>query len=195
MIDDRQGAKQVHRFDPARAYLLDDETRETWLPASELFTLLDAPEHSRVVDFGAGTGHHTFKLAAARQDLRIFAVDEQVPMLDVLRERKAAFRAYNVEVIDAPEFAEMENVDAILAVNVLHELGEAALESLVAALDERGVALFADWNGGVERPVGPPRDHVYTLAEAKKRLANAGFIVHFERVMPYHYVLRARLYR
>jgi trans-aconitate methyltransferase len=59
-MDDRHGAKQPHRFDPARAAALDDDAREAWLPAEDLFALLDAPEHARVLDFGAGTGHLTF---------------------------------------------------------------------------------------------------------------------------------------
>lgn len=194
MDDDRAGAQQPHRFDPTRAHLLDDEAREEWLPAGDLFALLDIPEHARVIDFGAGTGHLTFRLAAARQDLTIYAVDEQVAMLERLRERKAHDRAKNVEVLDTAAFDELVDVDAILAVNVLHELGDAALESLAAALDARGVALFADWNA-IERPVGPPIAHVYSVAAAKKRLANAGFVVQTERVWRYHYVLRAGLYR
>jgi hypothetical protein len=54
--------------------------------------------------------------------------------------------------------------------------------------------LFADWNA-IERPVGPPRDHVYTVEQAKKRLADAGLIIRLERLFPYHYVMLATLYR
>ena len=193
-MDDRHGAKQPHRFDPARAAALDDDAREAWLPAPDIFALLDAPERARVVDFGAGTGHLTFKLAESRKDLHIFAFDEQEPMLQRLRERKALLNAANVQVIDPAGFAELQDVDAILAVNVLHELGDAALESLAESLDARGTVLVADWNA-IERPVGPPQDHVYSVDQAKKRLANAGLIVRLERLFPYHYVLLASLYR
>jgi len=165
------------------------------MPASDLFALLDPPERGRVVDFGAGTGYLTFKLARARHDVRVYAMDEQAPMLDRLRERVKSERVTNVEVIDPAAFADMENVDAILAVNVLHELSDASLESIVSALDDRGTALFVDWNAAIERPVGPPAAHVYTLDEAKKRLAAAGFIVGLERMLTYHYVVRASLYR
>jgi len=193
-MDGRHGAKQPHRFDPTRASALDDDAREAWLPAEDLFALLDAPEHARVVDFGAGTGHLTFKLAELRKDLHIFAYDEQEPMLERLRERKSLVHATNVEVLDPAGFADLEDVDAILAVNVLHELGDEALESLVESLDARGTVLFADWNA-IERPVGPPRDHVYTVEQAKKRLAEAGLVVRLERLFPYHYVMLATLYR
>ena len=165
------------------------------MPASDLFALLDPPERGRVVDFGAGTGYLAFKLAQARHDLRVYAMDEQAPMLDRLRERVKTERATNVEVIDPAAFAELENVDAILAVNVLHELSHRALESIVEALDDRGTALFVDWNATIERPVGPPAAHVYTLDQAKKRLASAGFIVGLERFLPYHYIVRVSLYR
>lgn len=47
----------------------------------------------------------------------------------------------------------------IIALNVLHELGDAALAAMPALLAPGGRAAFVDWNGDIERPHGPPRDH------------------------------------
>jgi hypothetical protein len=80
----------------------------------------------------------------------------------------------------------------VLALNVLHELGDAALDDVRALLTPDGVVLFVDWNADVERPVGPPRDHVYGVEDAVRRLEHAGFAVEVRAALPYHYTLAAR---
>ena len=56
-----------------------------------------------------------------------------------------------------------------------------------------GFALFVDWSAEVERPAGPPRDHVYSRSQAAERLTRAGFAVEPLPPLAYHYALRARL--
>jgi hypothetical protein len=51
---------------------------------------------------------------------------------------------------------------------------------------------WADWNAGFERPVGPPRDHVYTAAEARERMERVGLRIEREGTFKYHYALIAR---
>ena len=80
----------------------------------------------------------------------------------------------------------------MLALNVLHELGDEALRSLRALLKPDGSALLIDWNAHVERPAGPPADHVYSPAEARARLEKLGFQIELDRLFPYHYAFRAR---
>jgi hypothetical protein len=58
------------------------------------------------------------------------------------------------------------------------------LRSLIA---DGGKAAFVDWNADVDRPVGPPRDHVYSVADAEARLTGAGFGVVSLREFAYHY--------
>jgi len=54
-----------------------------------------------------------------------------------------------------------------------------------------GFALVIDWNADVDRPIGPPRDHVYSPAEAHRRLEVVGLRPRDEKRLAYHYVLRA----
>jgi len=63
---------------------------------------------------------------------------------------------------------------------------------MAALLKPGGSVLVIDWNAGVERPVGPPRDHVYTIAEAPERLERVGLRIAGERMFKYHYALIAR---
>jgi SAM-dependent methyltransferase len=193
MQNDRRGAKQPERFDPARAARLDDPARFTYLPPAEVLALLDALPGACVVDFGAGTGTYAIAIAGLRPDLDIVAVDEQPEMLALLREKLVADPVPNVEPVGDEALPKLRGrADRVLAVNVLHELGDVALRDLGALLSPDGRALFIDWSGEVERPVGPPRDHVYTVREARSRLEECNFRVADERRFAYHYALIAQ---
>lgn len=192
MADSRDGAKQPDRFDPKKAARLDDPARFAYLPPRQVFSLLDAPKDILVLDFGTGTGAYALPLAKARPDLTIIALDEQPKMLKLLRARLSAGSAPNVRpfLADSKGLAALRACAArILALNVLHELGDDAVRQLSTLLTARGRVLFIDWNGGVERPVGPPRDHVHTPAEAVRRLQRLGFKVLRKKLFRYHYAL------
>ncbi|HZA49196.1 MAG TPA: class I SAM-dependent methyltransferase, partial [Myxococcaceae bacterium] len=149
MKHDRHGAKQPHRFDPAKAPLLDDRARFEWVPPGEVFRLLDVPQGGVIVDFGTGTGTYAIELAAARPDVRMVALDEQQAMLDRLTAKLAARPLGNLEPMMARTGAARSlegRVDRVLGLNVLHELGDEALEELRVLLSPRGRAVFIDWN-------------------------------------------------
>jgi SAM-dependent methyltransferase len=192
MAHERHGAKQPNRFDPARAAILDDPARFAYVPVEDLLAMLDVPRSATLVDFGTGTGLYALEIARRRPDVRVVALDEQPPMLAHVRAAIARAGLDNVEAA-APEAlpALAGGVDRVLALNVLHELGDRALRDVRALLVENGKAVFVDWNAEVERPVGPPRDHVYGPGEAAERLAKAGFAVGERRMLAYHYALAA----
>src|SRR5690348_5781776 len=185
---DRHGARQPERFDPERAARLDDPARFEYVPPQEVARLLSLPPNAKLLDFGTGTGTYAIELARLRPDVEVFALDEQPAMLDLLREKLAAASLPNLKPLPAGQSDGLEGlIDRVLALNVLHELGDEALKSLRALLKPGGKALFIDWNAEVDRPVGPPRDHVYTPAEARARLESIGFKAEAERSFPYHY--------
>jgi SAM-dependent methyltransferase len=190
---DRHGARQPERFDPARAALLDDPRRFDYLPPAKILEMLDVPQGGVVIDFGAGTGAYSIEIACRRPDLTVVAFDEQPQMLEMLTAKPAAAELKNLKPVLATDAASlMATADRILGLNVLHELGDDALRGLAAMLKPGGRALFIDWNAEVDRPIGPPKDHVYTRAEAVKRLAQFGFAKVGERGLPYHYVVMVR---
>lgn len=191
--DDRHGARQRERFNPARAALLDDRSRFEYLPPDEIFNMLTAPAGGRVVDFGAGTGTYAVELARSRPDLEVIALDEQQEMLHLLRAKPAAQRLSNLSAVHTDEITTLNGTaDRVLALNVLHEVGDEALRAMAVLLKPSGTVLVVDWNAGVERPVGPPRDHVYTAAEARERMERMGLRIEGERIFKYHYSLAAR---
>ncbi len=192
-VDNRHGARQPERFNPERAAKLDDPARFQYLPLEEVATLLDIPAAGKVVDFGAGTGTYAIELARLRPDVEVFALDELPEMLDQLRAKPAAAVLTNLRPLLARDSSGLEKtIDRVLALNVLHELGDKALRELAALLKPDGAVLFIDWNAEAERPAGPPADHLYSPAEARERLEHTGFQIELERLFSYHYAFRAR---
>jgi SAM-dependent methyltransferase len=178
------------RFDPARAARLDDPARFAYLPPREIVRLLDLEPGARLIDFGTGTATYAIEIARARPDVAIFALDEQAAMLDLARAKIAAAGISSITPIDSAQSADLRgSADRVFALNVLHELGDRALADLGALLRPGGFALIVDWNGDVERPVGPPRDHVYGVDAARERLEAHGLRVRAASFFPYHYGL------
>jgi hypothetical protein len=64
-------------------------------------------------------------------------------------------------------------------------------ERLFALLKPRGRLVVGDWNGAIERSIGPHRDHVCTPAEARARLERAGLRVTEQPALPCHFVVTA----
>jgi len=148
-----------------------------------------------VVDFGTGTGTYAIELAKSRPDIRVIALDELQPMLDKVRQKLATEPLKNMEPVMArsPEASALVGkVDRVLALNVLHELGDAALGEVLALLKSSGGVLFVDWNAEAPRDYGPPKEHVYSPLEAQRRLEKAGFQVTGQKLFPHHYALVCR---
>jgi SAM-dependent methyltransferase len=190
---DRHGARQKERFNPERASKLDDPARFEYLPPAEVIRILDLPAGGTLADFGTGTGTYAIELARRRPDVEVFAVDEIPEMLDRLRAKPVAAALKNLKPMLIGEITGLANeIDRVLALNVLHELGDEALRDVAALLKPDGVAVFIDWNAQVERPAGPPADHVYNPAEARARLERLGFSILHEHAFRYHYAICAR---
>lgn len=175
--------------------MLDDPAREAWLPTPALLQILDAPQGSRVLDFGAGTGRYAIPLAELRSDLQVVAYDVQPEMVATVRARVLERGVHTLKAThDAAELTS-HSFDRALVVNVLHEIGDVDVRRIASLLQAGGVALFVDWDGGVTRDVGPPNDHVHTKAEATARLERLGFTGVRDAgtpQMPNHYVLSAK---
>jgi len=186
----RAGARQPERFNPAKAAALDDESRFSYLAPKDVLKLLSPKPGALVVDFGTGTGAYALALGRLRPDLKIAALDEQKEMLAKLKAKLKRLPHSNVVPVLSGTAAERGlagQAAGVLALNVLHELGDQPLRSLSALLAPGGRAAFIDWNAAVKRPVGPPKDHVYSPREASRRLKDFGFKILRRKLFAYHY--------
>ena len=100
---------------------------------------LPLEEDEFVADIGAGTGYFSFPIAARVPRGKVFAVDIQQEMLDIIESRKGAGAAGNVAGVlgaeDDPRLPDA-SVDLILIVDAYHEfsypfeMGKAMAKSL-----------------------------------------------------------------
>ena len=169
----------TEKFDPRNAAKLEIPERLVELPPANIIRLLDLHGDETVVDFGAGTGMYSIPVAAALPQGRLIAVDEQEVLLDMLRAKLAAQApAGRLEVVLATG-GRVPLPDGVASrlfmINVLHHVSDDpdALAEIVRLLvpGERLVTVeFAQ----MDRPVGPPNDHVLSRDEVRAALTGLG---------------------
>ncbi len=183
----------MKKFDPARAAVLDDADRLSYVDPAELLALLDIPRGGTIVDFGAGTGLYTIEIAERRPDVHVIALDEQPTMIQRIREKPRASRS-NIEARLPDMILERTGtIDRILGLNVLHELDDVDFTAMHALLAPGGRALLVDWNPEVERPRGPDAKHLYDADAARELLARFGFVAERAGAFRYHLGFICRL--
>lgn len=169
----------MKKFDPANSHKLERSERLEELPPAAIVRLLELDGSQTVVDFGAGTGMYSLPIAEALPNGALIAVDEHQELLDLLRDKleghPAASRITTALFADGRTPLPSGVADRLFMVNTLHHINhdEAALAEVVRLLTPGGLLLSVD-HARMERPVGPPNDHVLELDEARATLSGAG---------------------
>lgn len=170
----------AEKFDPKHAGKLENPERLIELPPAKLVELLRLTGAETVVDFGAGTGVYSIPLAAAVPAGRVLAVDEQAELLDRLRAKLASHHGAAVEaVLSEGGRVPLDDgvADRMLIVNVLHHVDDdpGALAEIRRLLAPGGLLVAAEF-ARMDRPVGPPNDHVLPLERVRALLTGAGLV-------------------
>lgn len=169
----------AEKFDPRNASKLENPERLVELPPANLVKLLDLTGAETVVDFGAGTGMYSLPIADAFPDGLLIAVDAQSELLDRLEAKLAAHApAGRVKVIlnESGRVPLPDGVaDRLLMINVLHHVYDEpeVLDEVVRLLAPGGLLVDAEF-ARMDRPVGPPNDHVLALADVRATLTGLG---------------------
>lgn len=169
----------TEKFDPARASKLENPERLAELPPANLVRLLELDGARTLIDFGAGPGMYTMALAEAFPGGTVIAVDEQDALLDRLRAKLAAHPpAGTVEVVlSAGGHVPLPDghADRVLMLNVLHHVDDdpAALAEVVRLMKPGALLLSVEF-ARMDRPVGPPNDHVLPFDEVRALIAGMG---------------------
>jgi ubiquinone/menaquinone biosynthesis C-methylase UbiE len=136
-----------------------------------------APD-AQVADIGAGTGYFTFRIAEAVPTGRVYAVDVQPEMLEVLHKRIERRAITNVTPVlgaeDDPKLP-AESLDAVLLVDAYHEFAHPfeMMQGIRRALRPGGRVFLIEYRGEDPRvPIKPL--HKMTQAQAITELEAVG---------------------
>ncbi len=169
----------AEKFDPKNAEKLENPDRLVEMPPARLVELLELTGAETVVDFGAGTGMYSIPVAEALPDGELIAIDEQGVLLARLRDKLAAHptagRVRLVVTSEAHVPLPDGAADRLFMINVLHHINDdpAAMAEVVRLIAPGGLMLAAEF-ARMERPVGPPNDHVLALDELRATLESLG---------------------
>ncbi|MBM3795131.1 MAG: class I SAM-dependent methyltransferase [Acidobacteria bacterium] len=171
----------------AGADWLERSERENEESPARAIKLLGLKKGMTVCDLGAGTGYYTARMSRLVGDAgKVYAVDIQPKMLELLRRRLASSGIRNVETIQGAE-AETNLPDAsqdmILLVDVYHEFSkpQEMLRSIHRALKPDGRLVLLEFRK--EDTSVPIRlEHKMSVDEVKMELEPEGFLI--EKVLP-----------
>lgn len=144
-----------------------------------------------VADFGSGNGYFVTPLAhSVAPDGKVFAIDIQRDMLDVVRAKSKLENLHNVEYIwsdlEQPEGSKLKNdfVNLILATNILHQSDqkEAIIKEAHRILRSDGHFALIEWEAGNQETsrLGPPNEMRVSKETAVHLFANQSFSVEKE---------------
>ncbi len=127
------------------------KSREREEQPRKLLEALQIKPKQQVCDFGCGNGYYTLPLARAVGPLgRVFAVDIQQEMLDLLEGRARPRGLENIEPVLAalnnPKLPQRQ-LDLVLMVDVYHELSQPTviLKAIYSSLNEKGRVVLVEF--------------------------------------------------
>ena len=133
-----------------------------------------------VADVGAGTGYFSFRISRVVPQGKVFAVDIQPEMLNVIEQRKKQLNAANVVAVRSTEKSVNlpdNSVDVVLFVDVYHEFEfpYEMMQSIVRALKPGGRVIQIEYRG--EDPEVPIKvSHKMTVKQARKEMEFVGLM-------------------
>ncbi len=141
---------------------------------------LKIPKGATVADIGAGSGYMTALLARqVGPGGKVYAIDIQARMLDLLRRNMAERKLSNVEpvlgAVDDPKLPPGV-IDLALMVDVYHEFSEPQkmLQGIKTGLKAGGRMVLIEYRG--EDPQVPIRpEHKMTIAQVRAEIEPEGF--------------------
>jgi SAM-dependent methyltransferase len=184
-------------FRPSNVARLEDPERLKWLPPAEIVARFGLRSGEAAADIGAGTGYFAVPMAARLAPGKLYAVDFQPEMLELLRARLAASGApANIELVRGEASASTlpdGSVDFALLANVWHELDhrERVLCEARRILRPRGRLAILDWRRDVSVPPGPPLDHRVPVQDTIGLLEANGWEIRETANWPFTYLVIA----
>ena len=134
-----------------------------------------------VADIGAGTGYYTFRMAKLVPEGKVYAVELQDELIDILNKKKNDSAVNNIEVVhgDTLSVNLPENtIDLAIMVDVYHELSwpREIIRSVSRSLKKDGKLLLVEYRG--EDPAVQIKPlHKTTVVQLTKEMLSNGFVL------------------
>lgn len=131
-----------------------------------------------VADIGAGTGYFSFRISPQVRQGKVYAVDIQPEMIDLLTLLKADYQADNLEPIlgtSTDPHLPQNSVDLALMVDTYHEFADPRemMQGIVQGLKPEGRVVLVEYRG--ENPLIPIKGlHKMTQAQVKREMQAIG---------------------
>jgi ubiquinone/menaquinone biosynthesis C-methylase UbiE len=145
------GREIAHVMSHFGASWLERTEREKEEEPAKLHGMLKLQSGMVVVDMGAGSGYHSFRMAPlVGEKGKVIAVDIQKEMLDIITKRMKKDGVKNIETVlgtvNDPKLKD-SSVDMILMVDVYHEFGEPyeMTEKMIKSLKPGGRLVFVEF--------------------------------------------------
>jgi len=183
--------RKPHLFDPKRIAILEMEDRKTWQHPERILAATEIKHHFVAADLGCGSG--VFTIPLSRKVKKVYGLDVQTEMLELLREKIRKLKIKNIELRLSREDEiplEKESVDLLMSINALHEFNDKQrmVEEMKRVLKQVGNALIVDFkrkNTGFGPPISIrlSKKKVISLFEENR------FTTLKKQDLPYHYLL------
>lgn len=137
-----------------------------------------------VADIGAGSGYYTFKIAPLVPQGKVYAVDIQDEMLQLLGNKKKQLNAGNVTLVKSTDSTlnlPDNSIDLAIMVDVYHELEYPTeiLQAVYKALKKDGKLLLIEYRGeDASVPIKPL--HKTTIAQMNKEMEANNFNLFYD---------------
>ncbi|BCL35077.1 methyltransferase type 11 [Nostoc sp. MS1] len=157
---------------------LERPSREVEEQPSKLINSLNLKSDDVVADIGAGTGYISLQIAPLLTDGKVFAVDIQPEMLEILEFFTQEKNITNVEpILATPDNPHLlpASVDLALMVDAYHEFEypQEVMQGIVKALKPGGRVALVEYRG--ENPfIMIKRLHKMTQKQVKEEMATVG---------------------
>jgi len=182
----------AHKFDAKKADILDSADRRKFLNPDSILKKARLQSDTVLADLGCGSGY--FTILASLIVKKVYAIDVQQEMLDILSEKIRNGKLKNIETILSKESSiplPDKSVDVLFMANVFHELDDRGgiLKEAKRILSGGGRMIIIDWKK-IEMDFGPPVGERLTAEEVVSICEDGGFrIVEWLEAGAYNYML------
>lgn len=182
----------THKFDAKKAEILDSRDRRKFLNPDSIPEKSGLDSDTVLADLGCGSGF--FAIPASLIVEKVYAIDVQQEMLDIVREKIRKGKLANIETLLSKESSiplPDNSVDVLFMANVFHELEDrgSILNEAMRILSGRGRLIIIDWKK-IKMEMGPPVEERLSEDEVVSICEDGDFMV-LERLDagPYNYML------